>query len=347
MLKGTTQRVSTSLACIQIMVGSLNGVANILEMPAIRSLSQATSALIIAVKELHQQTDTCAMLLSEVQSILHIIVLTDPEVFLSSLEFNKSVLAFTETIYKIYAYLSTQHSSGRLSRMFRSKENAQLLANCTAQLKVSMEMFKAWGNSNLILSIDDLHRQTEAQQQALLHKIETLSSTTKTPSLGRQLNTSSSDSFAMLPSMPQIFHGRDKELDVTAQLVSQSPSSHIAILGPGGIGKTTFAAALLHHPLINSTFKSHIFVQCHSAVDHLTLAAELGALLGLRFGQDLTEAVLRKLVKMPATILVLDNIETAWEDQQTRPGVENFLSRLSGVKDLTLIVSILLSAATP
>jgi F0F1-type ATP synthase beta subunit len=51
---------------------------------------------------------------------------------------------------------------------------------------------------------------------------------------------SSSNSISMLPSEPKIFHGQDSELSDILQPFSQG-TPKIAILGAGGMGKTSLA----------------------------------------------------------------------------------------------------------
>ena len=53
----------------------------------------------------------------------------------------------------------------------------------------------------------------------------------------------------MLPSMPHIFNGRESELADILRLLTQG-APRIEILGAGGMGKTSLARAVLHHPEI-------------------------------------------------------------------------------------------------
>ncbi|KAF8162095.1 P-loop containing nucleoside triphosphate hydrolase protein, partial [Mycena galopus ATCC 62051] len=143
----------------------------------------------------------------------------------------------------------------------------------------------------------------------------------------------------MLAAKPKIFHGRDQELEDVLHLLSEK-SPRIAILGGGGMGKTTLARAALHHPDIASKFEHRFFVSAEAAATSTELAALIGLHLGLDPGQDLTKAVVRYLARTPASLLILDNLETIWEDIQTRAGAENLLSLLSEVEHLALIITI-------
>ncbi|KAJ7861617.1 P-loop containing nucleoside triphosphate hydrolase protein, partial [Mycena leptocephala] len=141
-----------------------------------------------------------------------------------------------------------------------------------------------------------------------------------------------------LPSMPKIFHGRESELDSIMKMLSQQ-SPRIAILGGGGMGKTSLARAVLHHAATSVKFEHRFFVSAESATTSLELAALIGLHVGLSPGQDLTKPVVQYISKKPSCLLILDNLETVWEPIQSRGGVEEFLSLLTAVKHLALIIT--------
>jgi Cdc6-like AAA superfamily ATPase len=143
----------------------------------------------------------------------------------------------------------------------------------------------------------------------------------------------------MLPSEPKIFHGRESELSNILQLLRMN-TPRIAILGTGGMGKTSLAKAVLHHAEVSAQYTQHrYFVACDSATSKVELAALIGAHLGLRPSKDLTRAVVKFLVTASPGLLILDNLETVWEPAELRGDIEEFLSLLTDLKDLALIVS--------
>lgn len=141
----------------------------------------------------------------------------------------------------------------------------------------------------------------------------------------------------MLPSMPQIFHGRESELQAIVDKLSQEPV-RIAILGTGGMGKTSLARAIVHHPDIAAKYEHRLFVACDSTTTSIELAALIGSHVGLNPGKNLIRLVVQYFAQTLSSLLILDNLETPWEPIESRGGVEEFLSLLTGVSHLALIV---------
>jgi hypothetical protein len=148
---------------------------------------------------------------------------------------------------------------------------------------------------------------------------------------------SSSDSLSMLQPKPQIFHGRESELEnIVTNLTKEA--ARIAILGAGGMGKTSLARTALHHPDIAAKYESRFFVPCESAATCAELAAQIASHVGLKPGNNPKNLVVQYFSRRPPCLLILDNLETPWEPLQARGEVEEFLSLLTDVPHLALIV---------
>ncbi|KAJ7772782.1 P-loop containing nucleoside triphosphate hydrolase protein [Mycena olivaceomarginata] len=132
----------------------------------------------------------------------------------------------------------------------------------------------------------------------------------------------------MLPSEPKIFHGRESEVSDTLALFDTG-NPRIAILGGGGMGKTSLARALLHHPKIITTYEQNrFFVSCNSVSTEPEVVALIGAHLGLKRGIDLTQPVLRHFSNSPPSLLILDELETLWEQVESHSEIEELLALL-------------------
>ncbi|KAJ7723580.1 P-loop containing nucleoside triphosphate hydrolase protein [Mycena metata] len=145
-------------------------------------------------------------------------------------------------------------------------------------------------------------------------------------------------SLSMLPSQPKIFHGRQSELrEIIYTLNQQSP--RIAIMGPGGMGKTSLAKAALHHPCIVAKYQHRFFVPCDSTTTGIELACVIGAHVGLKAGSNPTKTVIRYFSEKLHCLLILDNLESPWEPMHTRNDVEEFLALLSDISHLALMIT--------
>ncbi|KAJ7261512.1 P-loop containing nucleoside triphosphate hydrolase protein, partial [Mycena rebaudengoi] len=149
----------------------------------------------------------------------------------------------------------------------------------------------------------------------------------------------SSGSFCLLPPSPQIFHGRDTELQDVVNILMQD-SAHIAILGAGGMGKTCLATAALHDPQVEVKYLHRYFVPCHLSLTCTELAATIADHIGLEKGSDMVKKIAHYFAHNPPSLLILDNLETPWETLSSRSEVEEFLSLLTEVPHLGLMITL-------
>ncbi|KAJ7260670.1 P-loop containing nucleoside triphosphate hydrolase protein, partial [Mycena rebaudengoi] len=142
-----------------------------------------------------------------------------------------------------------------------------------------------------------------------------------------------------LPPCPQIFHGREAELQDVVNILVQA-SAHIAILGAGGMGKTSLATAALHDPQVEAKYSHRYFVPCHSSATCNELAATIADHIGLEKGSNMAKKIAHYFAHTPPSLLVLDNLETPWETLSSRAEVEEFLSLMTDVPQLGLMITL-------
>ena len=146
------------------------------------------------------------------------------------------------------------------------------------------------------------------------------------------------------PSAPQIFFGRGAELaQIMGTIFSniESCPAHIAILGPGGYGKTTLANAVLNHGRVVKHFgDARYFVACETASTSGALLIELARALGILEGSDTSWSHVLALLNAKESILCLDNFESPWDQaNDIKAPVEELLLRIAEIHCVTLLIT--------
>ncbi|KAN0135990.1 P-loop containing nucleoside triphosphate hydrolase protein, partial [Lactarius tabidus] len=160
-----------------------------------------------------------------------------------------------------------------------------------------------------------------------------------------QADATTSIPFAQGPTVPQIFFGRDAELAQIVQMVTinlGSRPARIAILGPGGYGKTTLAHAVLTVDVIREHFSdARYFVPCESVTSSGALLTELGKTLGVvNSGSDALWSRILASLTSKSSIICFDNFESPWDQHvETKQSVEELLSRVTELHHVTVLIT--------
>ncbi|KAJ6529164.1 P-loop containing nucleoside triphosphate hydrolase protein [Mycena vulgaris] len=254
--------------------------------------------------------------------------------------------------------MSAMRSNGPTAQVnvghFRKSMSISSLCKPAAHLNVSFARAKRLLRSRSAKKVQTgagvLSDVTTAEENAqrihreLLQLIETYSeeaASDQTSSIygGFSSVGSSPTSFSMLPSELKIFNGRDSELEEIVESLSQE-FGRIAIFGTGGIGKTSLARAVLHHPQVTAKYSHRFFVPCDSAASSNDLAALVALHLALKAEKNPTKSIIRFLSGTAPSLMIPDNLETVWEPLESRGAVEDFLSLLTDIPHLALIVTL-------
>ncbi|KAJ7767003.1 P-loop containing nucleoside triphosphate hydrolase protein [Mycena maculata] len=139
----------------------------------------------------------------------------------------------------------------------------------------------------------------------------------------------------MLPATPKIFHGRDTEIEELLIALRQD-SPRVAILGSGGMGKTSLATAVMHHPEVADKFQQRHFIACDAAPTLADLVYIVASHLNCESSKN---SIVSTLSAGPPLLVVLDNMETPWEPVASRSEVEEFLSLLTDIPHLALMIT--------
>ncbi|KAJ7144055.1 hypothetical protein C8R44DRAFT_865050 [Mycena epipterygia] len=328
-------------------VATLRDVSQATNVPFIKVVVGLSTLILETVQTVQTNKEECLALIEQIENLIRIVIdlcaqhsQNLPPTILSTIG------TFAQTLQKIESFMQSQQSMGRIKRFFKQHENSSQLEDCKTGLQTALHIFQAQIMLNNTRQLAAIRANAEHTQQELLAGIiardqvdpDIASLDDSTAYTAQSLRSSLSAESFFLPGNPQIFYGRERELEsIVKTLLQESP--RITILGPGGIGKTSIALAALHHATIVAKFAQRYFVSCEAATTPGSLMAAVASGLGLELSGKLSQAIVKFLVKTGGCILVLDNFETPWERSETQEQVDEFLSLLADIPHLALILT--------
>ena len=147
-----------------------------------------------------------------------------------------------------------------------------------------------------------------------------------------------------IPPPLKIFHGRDdlvNELVTTLTTDSSSRPPRLALLGPGGMGKTSAALAVINHHAVVSHFSTNRFwVACVKATSVGLLDETLYSALGvIQNTNNVRHDVISKLQSPTPTLLLVDNFETPWNRSGDQTQIEEILRTLDRIPHVAILMT--------
>ncbi|KAJ7821123.1 hypothetical protein B0H14DRAFT_1337019 [Mycena olivaceomarginata] len=338
-------RLNNITTCLMMTINALELLANNFDTPFLQAILNTTQSLLDHIQAVKQNKDSCVQLMEQTYTLINAIIVVHGSATSGVLPptILENIGKFTETLHKIHTFVEAQRTGNKIKKFFRQGELSMLFRDCQSGLKQGLNFFQI-GGANIMTDLSKMRQEAEQRNQEVLRMIGELSDTTSSDGLSMTSRVysgshNSSTSISMLPSEPKIFHGRDSELSDILQLFNQG-TPRIAILGSGGMGKTSLARAVIHHAQIKTRYQQHcFFVACDSASSTVELAALIGVNIGLKPGRDLSQAVVQHFSSSPSSLLVLDNLETLWEPMECRSDIEGFLSLLADIEHLGLMIT--------
>ncbi|KAJ7482712.1 hypothetical protein FB451DRAFT_1442334 [Mycena latifolia] len=310
-------RLNNTIACLNPAVALLNELSDAFGTPFLPAISNTTLSLITAVQNVKKNKEDCIQLLENVYQLLCTIV-------------NLHI----KTLHKIHAFVEAQQDGSKIKDFFRQTEKKTLLGECRAGLQQAFEVFKTTTSITALSNIPQMQQEAERMHTEVLDLISTLSDGTTYDRSSSIYKTggsqNSSNSISMLPAKPKIFNGRETEVQEIVDML-QKDSPRIAILGAGGMGKTSLAKTVLHHPDIIAKYEQCFFVVADSVMTSIGLSILIGEHIGLKPGKDVTKEVVHCFAAIGPSLLILDNLETSWEPIESRGEVEELLAKLTDI----------------
>ncbi|THV01323.1 hypothetical protein K435DRAFT_963565 [Dendrothele bispora CBS 962.96] len=145
------------------------------------------------------------------------------------------------------------------------------------------------------------------------------------------------------PALPCVFEGREELVEQGVTILCQKALRFLAILGAGGMGKTSLALHIMSSVSVKNKFAGRsYFVPCELFEDAESLVQGLIHVMELtvRENQSKQKVLFDHLQAIQGDLLIIfDNFETPWNHDDSRISVKNLLEKIAQYKKVSLLVT--------
>ncbi|TFK36427.1 hypothetical protein BDQ12DRAFT_654525 [Crucibulum laeve] len=302
-------------------------------VPYVKAVTGIVSQILEIIKEVQSNKSRCQELVDKLISYSRV-------VFVALLKFkNQSgcdlsdlkedlleITSVFESIYEILKALSASTTSSKITRVLRREDIQGQIEEQSRRLDTTITSFQL--KSAIVLRV-----QKDSQAHDKNEPSDGLPTRRLTPK--------------GLRSKPKMVVGREKEIGDIVDIilgVGDSPP-RLAILGPGGIGKTSLALSVLHEGRIRQKYgDARLFIPCEATSSIDLLLMEIAHVLDIpvtarESSAQLLTVILRHLCQKPH-LLLFDNFETPWDSHQTRSDVEALITELDSIPSLAVLITL-------
>ncbi|KAG9000264.1 hypothetical protein FRB94_005579 [Tulasnella sp. JGI-2019a] len=129
-----------------------------------------------------------------------------------------------------------------------------LLASCSARLDWAMKDFEVQGHIQESIRLAQMSDKLDQVHDRVGEILVGLRESNAAPTVSLP--------FSVIPPKPELFYGREVEVnDIAHRIVSSSPA-RFGVIGPGGIGKTSLVSAVVEHTDVIQCFGSYMHWSC-------------------------------------------------------------------------------------
>ncbi|KAJ7255998.1 hypothetical protein C8J57DRAFT_1517716 [Mycena rebaudengoi] len=292
----TTANVKNLIQYIILAATTAKNIAETAKVPFLGSTAALCLSISKCIERTRSNKDEYVEIMEQIHQILCIIIQFHSTsqikgVLPTALLYD--ITKFTEALEKLFTVLNRQQKGalGKIKGLFRQPEAVERLELCKQELSRMVEIFKAQITGSTMSQMGQMKKDAKEQHEQLIALLETDSDLTNSDHSSvtgtlASLGNNSSGSFSLLPPCPQIFHGREAELQEVVNILIQD-SARIAILGAGGMGKTSLATMALYNQQVEAKYPHRYFVPCHSSPTCIELAATIADHIGLEKGSHM------------------------------------------------------------
>ncbi|KZV63938.1 hypothetical protein PENSPDRAFT_691216 [Peniophora sp. CONT] len=312
----------------------LNVVAEMAEnVPYLGAVSKALTAFNEVLEEVDVCKRDCRAATSEAAEFMGLMQEFEAKVIRSNvgreielrnafIELGSALLKCLDTLQTIR--VDSKRRRDRLKLLLKRGDVQHVVKECRDKIRIAKDKF------NMKVAFDTNNMVRELHQRTQLATVSPEPTVAAEPSVWR------------LRAANPIIYGREVEIETAVDMIQNKAPARVAILGPGGIGKTSIALAVLHHEDIERLYEDwRCFLSCEATTTADAVVRALADALGLVMISDISSETSRhhliSHLKAISGIICLDNFETPLDSD--RHAVEELLNEIAALPSITLLIT--------